>query len=82
VDRERAVPLAEEVVERWPGHPGNHFLVALTWLDLVPTRRSDALTVLEEVAASELRDSHAVEDDAVRRAASERLAREREAADS
>jgi tetratricopeptide (TPR) repeat protein len=77
VDRERAVPLAEEVVERWPGHPGNHFLVALTWLELEPARRDDALTLLAEVAASERRASHAVEDDAVRRAASERLARER-----
>lgn len=77
VDRERAVPLAEEVVERWPSHPGNHFLVALTWLELEPARRDDALTLLAEVAASERRASHAVEDEAVRRAASERLARER-----
>jgi hypothetical protein len=76
VDRERAVPLAEEVAQRWPEHPGNHFLVALTWLDLEPARRGDALERLAEVAASELRTSHAVEDEAVRRAALERLARE------
>jgi hypothetical protein len=42
-------------------------------------RRDAALERLEQVAASDLRASHAVEDEAVRRAASERLERERAA---
>jgi hypothetical protein len=80
VDRDQAVPLAEEAAARWPGHPGNRFLVALTWLDLAPRRRPDALAALRAVAGSEPRAAKQVEDAAVVQAAAERLAREGEGA--
>ncbi len=80
VDRDRAVPLAEEAAARWPGHPGNHYLVALTWLDLAPARRAEALAALEDVVRSQPRPAREVEDAAIVRAAAERLGRERTAA--
>jgi tetratricopeptide (TPR) repeat protein len=76
VDRSLAEPLAAEAVQRWPTHPGNRYLLALTWLDLAPDRRSDALRLLREVAAWSPRASQRVEDAAVASAARERLAQE------
>jgi tetratricopeptide (TPR) repeat protein len=76
VDRSQAEPLAVETLERWPDHPGNRLLLALTWLELQPARRKEALALLEEVAASAPRDSQQVEDAAVAIAAQERLAAE------
>jgi tetratricopeptide (TPR) repeat protein len=77
VDRAQAEPLAAETAQRWPGHPGNRLLLALTWLELAPARRDDALALLDEIAASEPRPEQRVEDAAVVLAARERLARER-----
>jgi hypothetical protein len=76
VDRSQAEPLAEETLRRWPEHPGNRLLVALTWLELDPARRAEALSLLGEVAAVSPRPSQRVEDAAVVSAAQERLSRE------
>jgi hypothetical protein len=76
VDRKQAEPLAAETLERWPEHPGNRLLLALTWLELAPERRGEALALLGEVAASAPRASQQVEDAAVVIAAQERLAAE------
>jgi len=76
VDRKQAEPLAAQTLERWPEHPGNRFLLALTWLELSPERRGEALALLGEVAASAPRASQQVEDAAVVIAAQERLAAE------
>jgi hypothetical protein len=76
VDRAKAEPLAAETRERWPAHPGNRLLLALTWLELAPERREEALALLREVAASEPRRAQQVEDAAVVEAARERLAQE------
>lgn len=76
VDRRRAEPLAAETVGRWPDHPGNRFLLALTWLEVETRRREDAIALLEEVAATEPRATQLVEDTAVVIAAKQRLALE------
>jgi hypothetical protein len=76
VDRTQAEPLAAETLRRWPGHPGNRLLLALTWLELAPERRAEALTLLAEVAASAPRAAQQVEDAAVATAAQQRLAEE------
>ena len=76
VDRKQAEPLAAQTLERWPEHPGNRLLLALTWLELSPERRGEALALLGEVAASAPRASQQVEDAAVVIAAQERLAAE------
>jgi hypothetical protein len=75
VDRGRAEPLAAETLRRWPAHPGNRLLLALTWLELEPARRDEALALLREVVATAPRPAQQVEDAAVVRAAAERLAR-------
>jgi tetratricopeptide (TPR) repeat protein len=80
VDRRQAEPLAAETLRRWPEHPGNRLLLALTWLELEPARRREALALLGEVAATAPRASQRVEDSAVALAAQERLARERQTA--
>ena len=76
VDRAQAEPLAAETLRRWPEHPGNRLLLALTWLELEPARRDEALALLGEVAAAAPRVSQQVEDEAVAIAARERLAAE------
>jgi tetratricopeptide (TPR) repeat protein len=77
VDRARALPHAESALAIAPQHPGNQLLLALTLLDLEPERRSEAVALLEKVAASEPRAATQVEDLAIRREARERLALER-----
>ena len=76
VDREKAVPLAAEARLRWPGHPGNALLLAVTWLELAPGSRDEALALLAEIAAAEPRPEQHIEDAAVVQAARERLADE------
>jgi len=78
VDRSQAAPLAEEALRRWPEHPGNRLLLALTWLELEPARRDEALALLRQVAEITPRSSQLAEDAAVVHAARERLAQERD----
>jgi hypothetical protein len=77
VDPEQAVPAAERAYEIGPDHLGNRYLFALTLLDVAPERRDEALRLLAETAAAEPRPDQRVEDQAFRKAARERLARER-----
>jgi hypothetical protein len=75
IDRARAIPLLERAVAIGPAHPGNHLLLALALLDLAPTRRGEALALLEQAGAAAPRQQMRVEDLAVRRAAHERRLR-------
>ncbi len=78
VDRDQAFAELERALATGPEHPGNRVLKALTWLDLAPERRGEALAILESVAQSEPTGENLVEQLAIRRAARERLAKERE----
>lgn len=82
VDRDRALPLAEQAFGIAPAFPGNRLLLALTLLDVAPARRDEALSLLEDVAALEPDPAAVVEELAMRENARERLARERAPAES
>jgi tetratricopeptide (TPR) repeat protein len=77
VDPERAVPAAERAFEIGPEHLGNRYLLALTILDVAPERRAEALRLLSAAAQADPRADQLVEDRAIRKAAHERLDRER-----
>jgi len=74
VDREQAVPLVERACSIAPEHPGNRLLLALTLLELAPTRRAEALELLVQVRQLTPRPSMRIEDLAVRELARDRLA--------
>jgi hypothetical protein len=76
VDRSRALPLASRAAAEYPEHPGNHYLVGLTLLELAPERRAEGLRLVREAAALAPRPEQLVEDTALRIGARSRLAAE------
>lgn len=77
VDRERAVPLADQAYAVDPDYVGNQLLLARILLARAPERREEALRLLERAAAAEPRPDQRVEDRAIIEAARERLTEER-----
>ena len=73
VDRSRALPLAVRAAAEYPEHPGNHYLVGLTLLELAPERRDEGLRLVQQAARLEPRRDQLVEDTAVRVGARARL---------
>lgn len=76
VDRDRALPLIEQAFALAAENPGNRYLLAISLLDLRPSRRDEALALLRQVAALTPRPAMRIEDLELRREARERLARE------
>lgn len=75
VDRDRAVPLAEQALEVDPDDPGNGLVLALGLLEHGPEKRRDeAWQWMERVAGLEPRPALLAEDLAIREEARERLA--------
>ena len=74
VDRDRALVLIERAHGLAPENPGNRLLLALTWLELQPERRSEAVELLRQVEALEPRPAMRIEDLAVRAEARRQLA--------
>jgi hypothetical protein len=74
VERALALPAAERALAIAPEHPGNQVLLAMTLLDLNAGPASEAVAILERVAALEPRPSFVVEDEAVKKLAQQRLA--------
>ena len=62
VDRETAVELLEEGHRRAPEHPGNRLFLAEVWLKHRPSKKQEALELLEELLASQPRAAWLVED--------------------
>lgn len=77
VDRDQAIPLAERVAAEYPAHPGNPFLLGLTLLERAPSRRAEALALLEATATLEPRSDHVVEDVSIQITAREELEKAR-----
>lgn len=73
VDRDKAIPYAEQALALDPDHPGSQLMLALTWLDLEPEREPDVRAALARVAASTPREDFLVEDLVIRQQARERL---------
>jgi hypothetical protein len=73
VDRELALPAAEQALAIAPEHPGNQLLWAMTLQDLAPARAAEARAILERVVALEPRPGFVAEDEAVKKLAAERL---------
>ncbi len=74
VDRDQALPLAEQGYALDPDHPGNRLVLALTLLEREPERAEEARMLLQTVASTEPRPSWLVEDLRIREQARERLA--------
>jgi hypothetical protein len=75
VDRDRAVPLAEQALAVDPADPGNELVLALALLEHGPEeRRDEAWQRMERVAELEPRPALLAEDLAIREEARERLA--------
>jgi hypothetical protein len=82
VERDRALPLAEQAVEVDPDDPGNELVLALALLEQGPEeRRDEAWQRMRRVADLEPRPALLAEDLAIRAEARERLA-EREDGDA
>ncbi len=79
VDRSKALPEMERAIAIAPQHLGNRMLLALTLLDVAPDRRAEALRLLEGVSEATPQLPQLVEEQAIRRAARERLDQERSA---
>ena len=62
IDRETAVELLEEGHRRAPEHPQNRLFLAEIWLDQRPTKKQEALELLEELLIAEPRSGWVVED--------------------
>lgn len=73
VQRDQSLPLLERAYAMAPGNPGNRLLLALTLLDLAPEKQTDAVELLEQVAALPPRPTMRIEDLAMRKEARERL---------
>lgn len=82
VDHEQAIPLAERVVAEYPAHPGNPFLLGLTLLERAPSRRAEALALLEDTATLEPRPDHVIEDISIQITAQEELEKARREANA
>jgi len=82
VDHEQAIPLAERVVAEYPAHPGNPFLLGLTLLERAPSRRAEALALLEATATLEPRPDHVIEDVSIQITAQEELEKARREANA
>lgn len=74
VDRDQALPLAEQAYALDPSHPGNQLILALTLLEQGEERDERALALLQGVASSEPRSDFVAEDLRIREQARARLA--------
>jgi hypothetical protein len=80
VDRDRALPHAEQAFEIAPGDPGNQLILAMAIRDFAPERLDEAEALLEQVVRAEPRPELRAEDLAILEEAKEVLEalRERE----
>lgn len=73
VDRDQSIPLLERAYAMAPTHPGNGLLLATTLLELAPSRRAEAVDLLQQINTLPRRREMHIEDLAIRKQARDRL---------
>jgi hypothetical protein len=73
VDRDQSIALLERAYAMAPAHPGNGLLLATTLLELAPSRRAEAVGLLQQIDTLPRRREMHIEDLAIRKQARESL---------